>query len=84
MFLEDVQSYHDFMIKMFTSNRIISFIRSINLVKPSLFLKFNTFIQNLTTIHFHSFHPTPMHLSMVCLDLRFVVVLFLIKSRSSF
>ena len=68
--------YQDFLTKPFTSNIIISLLYSINLVKPSLFLKFNTFIQNLTTIHFHSFHATLMHLLMVCLALRFVVVLF--------
>ena len=74
--IDHVQSYQDFITKLFTSNKIISFICSINLVKPSLLLKFNLFIHNLTTFYFHLFHPTPMHLSMVCLALRFVVVLF--------
>ena len=71
-----MKSYQDFMNKLFTSNKIMSFICSINLVKPSLFLKFNIFIHNLTTFYFHLFHPTPMYLSMFFLVLRFIVVLF--------
>ena len=40
-------------------NKIIGLICSINLLKPSLFLKFNTFINIFTTFHFNSSHPTP-------------------------
>ena len=75
--------YQDFYNQTVYTNRIIGLICFINFLKPSLFLKFNTFIHNLTTIHFNSFHPTPMHLSNVCLVFRFVAMLFN-KSRSSF
>ena len=74
--------YQDFYNKIVYTNRIIGLICSINLLKPSYILKFNTFIHNFTTFHFHSFHPTPMHLSYFCLVLRFVVV-FLYQSRGS-
>ena len=67
--------YHNFYNQTVYTNKIIGLICSINLLKPSLILKFNTFIHNLTTFHFHSFHPTLMHLSDFCLVLRFVVVL---------
>ena len=53
--------YQDFYNQTVYKNRIIGLICSINLLKPSLFLKFNTFIN--TTFHFNSSHPTPMHLS---------------------
>ena len=67
--------YHNFYNQIVYTNRIIDLICSINLLKPSSILKFNTFIHNLTTFHFHSFHPTPMPLSNFCLVLRFVVML---------
>ena len=74
--------YQDFYNKTVYTNKIIGLICAINLLKPSRILKFNTFIHNLTTFHFHSFHPTPMHLLDFCLVLRFVVVL-LYQSRGS-
>ena len=46
--------------------RIIGLICSINLLKPSLFLKFNTFINILIAFHFNSSHSTPMNLSNDC------------------
>ena len=64
-------------------NRIIGLIYSINLLKSSLILKFNTFIHNVTTFHFHSFHHTLMHLLDFCLVLRFFAVL-LYRLRGSF
>ena len=82
-FLTMRKAYQDFYNLTVYTNKIIGLICSINLLKPSLFLEFNTFIHNLTTFHFHSFHPTPMHLSDVCLVSRFIVVLFN-KSRRSF
>ena len=61
--------YQDFYNQTVYTKIIIGFICSINLLKPSLFLKFNTFIHNLTTFPFNSCHPTLMHLSDVCLVL---------------
>ena len=75
--------YQDFYNQIVYTNRIIGLICSINLLKSSFLLKFNTFIYNLTTFQFLSFYLTPMHLSSLCLVLRFVVVLFK-KSRGSF
>ena len=57
------KAYQDFYNQTVYKNRIIGLICSINLLKPSLFLKFNTFINVLTTFSFNSSHPTPMHLS---------------------
>ena len=54
--------YQDFYNQYVYTNRIIGPICSINLLKSSFFLKFNTFIYNLTTFQLHSSHPTPMHL----------------------
>ena len=62
-FLAMCKAYQDFYNQIVYTNRIIGLICSINLLKPSLFLKFHAFIHNLTTFPFHSFHPTPMHLS---------------------
>ena len=59
--------YQDFYNQTVYKNIIISLICSINLLKPSFFLKFNTFINIFTTFSFNSSHPTPMHLSDVCL-----------------
>ena len=67
--------YQDFYNQIVYTNRIIGLICSLTLLKPSLILKFNTFIHNLTTFHFHSFHLTPMHISDFFLVLRFVVML---------
>ena len=75
--------YQDFYNQSVYTNRIIGLICSINLLKSSFFLMFNTFIYNLTTFQFHSFYPTPMHLLGFCLVLRFVIVLFN-ESRGSF
>ena len=82
-FLTMCKVYQDFYNQTVYTNRIIGLICSINLLKSSFFLKLNPFIYNLTTFQFHSFCPTPMHLSDFCLVLRFVVVLFN-KSRGSF
>ena len=57
------KDYQDFYNQTVYKNKIIGIISSINLLKPSLFLKFNTFINILTTFPFSSSHPTPMHLS---------------------
>ena len=57
------KAYQIFYNKIVYKNRIIGLIYSINLLKSSLFLKFNTFINIITTFHFNSSHPTPMHLS---------------------
>ena len=61
-FLTMCKAYQDFYNQTIYTNRIIGLICSINSLKSSLFLKFNTFIYNLTTFQFHSFHPTLMHL----------------------
>ena len=61
--------YQDFYNQTIYKIIIIGLICFIDLLKPSLFLKFNTFIHILTTI--------------VCLVFRFVVVLFN-KSENSF
>ena len=63
------KAYQDFYDQTIYKNRIIGLICTINLLKPSLFLKFNTFINIFTTFPFNSSHPTPMHLSDVCLVL---------------
>ena len=57
------KAYQDFYNQTVYKNIIIGLICSINSLKPSLFLKFNTFINILTTFPFNSSHPTPMHLS---------------------
>ena len=75
-FLTMCRVYQDFYNQIFYINIIIGLIYSINLLKSSFFLKFNTFIYNLKTFPFPSFHPTPMHLLDFCLVLIFVVVLF--------
>ena len=56
------KAYQDFYNQTVYKNMIISLICSINLLKTSLFLKFNTFINIFTTFPFNSSHPTPMHL----------------------
>ena len=61
--------YQNFYDQSIYTNIIIGLICSINLLKSSLFLKFNTFIHTLTTSHFHSFHPTLMHYHIVFLVL---------------
>ena len=53
------KAYQDFCNQTVYRNIIIGLICSINLLKPSLFLKFNTFINIFTTFLFNSFHPTP-------------------------
>ena len=75
--------YQDLYNQTVYTNRIIGLIYSIDLLKSSFFLKFNTFIHTLTTFPFPSFHLTPMHLSDFCLVMKFFVVLFN-KSRGSF
>ena len=57
------KGYQNFYNQNVYKNRIIGLIYSINLLKPSLFLKLNTFINIFTTFHFNSSHPTIMHLS---------------------
>ena len=57
------KAYQDFYNQTVYKNIIIGLICSINLLTPSLFLKFNTFINILTTFSLNSSHPTPMHLS---------------------
>ena len=57
------KAYRGFYNQTVYKNKIIGLICSINLLKPSLFLKFNTFINILTTFPFNSSHPTLMHLS---------------------
>ena len=57
------KAYQDFYNQTVYKNRIIGLIYSINLLKASLFLKFHTFINILSTFHFNSSHHTPMHLS---------------------
>ena len=57
------KAYQIFYNQTVYKNRIIGLIYSINLLKSSLFSKFNTFINILTTFHFNSSHPTLMHLS---------------------
>ena len=57
------KAYQDFYNQTVYKNIIIGLICSINLFKPSFFLKFNTFINIFTTLPFNSSHPTPMHLS---------------------
>ena len=57
------KTYQDFYNQTFYKNISIGLICSITLLKPSLFLKFNTFINIFTTFPFNSSHPTPMHLS---------------------
>ena len=76
LFFTMCKVYQDFYNQIVFTNKIICLICSINLLKSSFFLKFNTFIYNLTTFQFHSFHPTPIHLSDVCLVSRFIAVLF--------
>ena len=56
------KAYQDFYDQIVYKNIIIGLTCSINLLKPSLFLKFHTFINILTTFHFNSSLPTPMHL----------------------
>ena len=56
------KAYQDFYNQTVYKNKIIGLICSINLLKPSLFLKFHTFINILTTFHFNPSLPTPMHL----------------------
>ena len=53
------KAYQDFYNQTVYKNRIIGLICSINLLQSSLFLKFNTFINILTTFLFNSTHPTP-------------------------
>ena len=60
------KAYQDFYDQTVYKNIIICLIYSINLLKPPLFLKFNTVINILTTFPFNSSHPTLMHLS-ICL-----------------
>ena len=60
------KAYQDFYNQSVYKNKIIGLICSINLLEPSLFLKFNTFINIFTTFPFNSSHPTSMHLSDVC------------------
>ena len=57
------KAYQGFYNQTIYQNRIIVLICSINLLKPSLFLKFNTFINIFTTFHFNSSPLTQMHLS---------------------
>ena len=57
------KAYQDFYNQAVYKNRIIGLICSINLLKSSLFLKFNTFNNILTNFPFNLSHPTPMHLS---------------------
>ena len=57
------KAYHDFYNQTVYKNIIIGLICSINLLKHSLFLKFNTFINILTTFPFNSSHLTLMHIS---------------------
>ena len=57
------KAYQDFYNQTIYKNIIIGLIYSISLLKPPLFLKFNTFINIFTTFPFYSSHPTPMHLS---------------------
>ena len=55
-----MQCLSGFMItKLFTKNRIIGLICSINLLQSSLFLKFNTFINILTTFLFQFISSYP-------------------------
>ena len=82
LFLTMCKVYQNFYNQIVYKNRIICLICSINLLEPSLLLKFNTFINILTTFPFNSSHPTLMHLLSCCLVSRFVDVLFN-KSRSS-
>ena len=58
--------YQDFYNQTVYKNIIISHICSINLLKPSFFLKFNTFINICKNFSFNLSHPTLMHLSDVC------------------
>ena len=67
--------YQDFYNQNVYTKRITSLFCSVNVLKPSSFLKFNTSIHNRITFHFISLFPTPMHLLDFCLVLRFVVVL---------
>ena len=70
------KAYQDFYNQTVYKNRIIGLICSINLLKPSLFLKFNTFINILITFPFNSSHPTQMHLSNCLFGFVDNVVLF--------
>ena len=63
LFFTMCKVYQDFYNQIVYTNIIIGLICSINLLKSSLFLKFNTFLYNLSTFQFHSFHSTLMHLS---------------------
>ena len=60
------KAYQDFYNQTVYKNRIIGLICSINLLKHSLFLKFNTFINIFTTFPFNSSYPTLMHLLEKC------------------
>ena len=51
--------YQDFYNQTVYTNIIIGLLYSIILLKSSFFLKFNTFIYNLTTFQFHSFLSYP-------------------------
>ena len=84
-FLTMCRVYQDFYNQIVYTNIIIGLIYFINLLKSSFFLKFNTFICNLTTFQFHSFlsYPNASIRFFVWFVLRFVVVLFN-KSRGSF
>ena len=52
-------TYQGFYNQTIYKNIIIGLICSINLLKPFLFLKFNTFINIFTTFHFNSSPLTP-------------------------
>ena len=75
------KAYQDFYNQIVYKNRIIGLICSINLLKPSLFIKFNTFINIYTTFYFNSSHPTQMHLSY-CLSGFYVYVVVLFNSEN--
>ena len=53
------KAYQDFYNQTVYKNITIGLNSSINLLQSSLFLKFNTFINILTTFFFNSTHPTP-------------------------
>ena len=71
------KAYQDSYDQTVYKNRIIGLICYINLLKSSLFLKFHTFINILTTFHFNSSLPIPMHLLNFLFDIMNMLLCYL-------